>query len=225
MLFAVAGLLLLGAGAGFALAGPVAGGLLAFMAVVVGGAAFVLGGGSGKAAESESREGIAAVLASLERRVRDRSQLLGFAEVPDVDEVAAQKATREQERVALSDLAADLLRYEQAKATAQANRQRLTELTRQHEQALTHWQAWLAQHQLPQVLRPEGVDEWLSHLDQARAAPGADPAVGAPRARAGGRARGRAPLGVRARRACRERQQRRLVGRQHREALVERVHR
>jgi uncharacterized protein YhaN len=169
VLFAVAGLLLLGAGAGFALAGPVAGGLLAFMAVVVGGAAFVLGGGSGKAAESESREGIAAVLASLERRVRDRSQLLGFAEVPDVDEVAAQKATREQERVALSDLAADLLRFEQAKATAQANRQRLTELTRQHEQALTHWQAWLAQHQLPQVLRPEGVDEWLSHLDQARA--------------------------------------------------------
>ncbi len=59
------------------------------------------------------------------------------------------------------------LRLDTARSTDAANRKRLHELTQQHEAALEAWQGWLSQHHLPSVLRPEGVDEWLSHLDQA----------------------------------------------------------
>ena len=163
--------LLLAAGAvvGGIVSGLIAGVVLAVAAVVVAGCALALRNvASGKLSE-DSRQGLVAVSNALERRCSDRARMLGFMGLPSLEEVAEQKAIRDQQATALTSLVNAQLRLETARSVAKSNRARLVDLTQQHEAALGAWQDWLAQSGLPAALRPEGVDEWLSHLDQARA--------------------------------------------------------
>ncbi len=165
----IAGLLLAGSAvvAGI-MSGPVAGIALGAAAAVLGGCAYLLRNMGNGRLDEDSRQGLVAVSNALERRCTDRARMLGFAGLPTLDEVAEQKAMRDNQAADLANLVAAQLRLDTARSSAKANKARLTELTQQHDAALGAWQQWLTQHNLPSVLRPEGVDEWLSHLDQAR---------------------------------------------------------
>ncbi len=170
MLLGAAGLLVVAALVGLAFAGPIAGGMVGFAALVVGGVAFLVPTAThGDSAPVPAGVGAEAIRADLSRRVEERAAALGFDGVPAVEEVTTRQVTREQERVALTDLVGDLQRAEQVRAAERAARKRYAELSKQYEAALAQWSSWLAGHNLPSVLRPEGVDEWLAHLDQARA--------------------------------------------------------
>lgn len=169
-ILAVAALVLAGSAvvAGI-MSGAVAGIALAVAAAITGGCAYALRDTGGGRLTEDSREGLVAVSNALERRCSDRASMLGFPSLPTVDEVAEQKAVRDRQAADFSNLLTAQLRLETARNAAKSNKARLAELTHQHEVALGAWQDWLDQHALPSVLRPEGVDEWLSHLDQARA--------------------------------------------------------
>lgn len=148
--------------------GPVTGIALGVTALVVGGCAFALRNVGSERLDETGRQGLIAVSNALERRCIDRAQMLGFAGLPTLDDVAEAKAVRDRQSADLSNLVAAQGRYETARSASRAKKQRLAELTQAHESAMATWQDWLAQHHLPVALRPEGVDEWLSHLDQAR---------------------------------------------------------
>ncbi len=168
VLVAVAVLLAMGGVVVGIMTGPFAGVALGVTAAVVGACAFGLRNvGTGRLDE-DSRQGLVAVSNALERRCTDRARMLGFADLPSLDEVAEQKAVRDHQATELAALVTSQQRLDTARATARAKKQRLAELGQAHEAALGAWQEWLELHHLPTALRPEGVDEWLSHLDQAR---------------------------------------------------------
>jgi uncharacterized protein YhaN len=168
ILVAVAVLLAMGAVVVGIMTGAVAGVAVGVTAAVVGGCAFGLRNVGGERLDENGRQGLVAVSNALERRCTDRARMLGFASLPTLDEVAEAKATRDQQAADLAALVTAQNRYETARSTTRAKKQRLAELTQAHETAMGAWQEWLGQHHLPTALRPEGVDEWLSHLDQAR---------------------------------------------------------
>lgn len=171
VLWAAAGVLVVAAIVALAFGGPVAGGMVGFAALVVGGVSFLVPANNPEeqSLPVERGAGREAVLAELERRVAERSAALGFDGVPTIEAVTGRQVSREQERLALADLVGDLQRAEQVRASERAARKRFSDLSKQYDAALGQWATWLEGHQLPAVLRPEGVDEWLAHLDQARA--------------------------------------------------------
>lgn len=164
-----AGVLLVGAIIAMAFAGPVAAGMVGFAALVLGGASQLVPKPNTQEVSTDRGAGREAVLAEVERRVSERASALGFDGIPTIEEVTGRQVTREQERIALADLVGDLQRVEQVRSSDRAARRRYSELSKQYDAALGQWSAWLESHALPSVLRPEGVDEWLAHLDQARA--------------------------------------------------------
>jgi len=150
-------------------AGIVAGAVLGVAAIVVGGASLAVAAGSGDHLDEGARRELAAKVDIIERKCVDTAQILGFAGLPEMGQVAAAKAERDRQSAALTALVAADNRLSTARAAMRAKKEHLSELTRAHDRALQTWQEWLAEHQLPAALRPEGVDEWLTHLDSARA--------------------------------------------------------
>lgn len=171
VLWGAAGLLVVAAIVAFAFGGFLAGGMVGFAALVVAGVSFLVPSDNAEdeAVPGERGAGRQAVLAEVERRVSERATALGFNEVPTIEAVTGRQVSREQERLALADLVGDLQRAEQVRASERAGRKRFSDISKQYDAALGQWGTWLEGHQLPSVLRPEGVDEWLAHLDQARA--------------------------------------------------------
>lgn len=169
VLFGLAGVLAIVAVVAGTLTGVLAGVVLGVAAVIVAGAAVVLGGGDRSRRDDGTRRELAAKVDIIERKCVDTSQILGFSELPSIDQVAAAKAERDRQSAALTTLVAADNRLSTARAAMRSKKEHLADLTRAHDKQLEAWQEWLGEHQLPSVLRPEGVDEWLTHLDTARA--------------------------------------------------------
>ncbi len=169
VLIGLAGVLLMGAVVAGVVAGIVAGVILGVSALVVGGAALALRVGGGGSFDEDARRELMAKVNILERKCVDSAQMLGLEGLPEIGEVAAAKAERDRQSGGLTALVAADNRLDTARAAMRSKKQHLAELTKAHEAALGAWQEWLETHKLPGALRPEGVDEWLSHLDQARA--------------------------------------------------------
>src|SRR5699024_7787814 len=98
----------------------------------------------------------------------DSAQIVGFPGVPTMDEVAAARVERSRQSAALTALVSADTRLATARAAMRSKKDHLAELTRANDRALDTWREWLVEHRLPEALRPEGVDDWLTHLDQAR---------------------------------------------------------
>lgn len=160
--------LILGAVVGAIVAGPLAGGMLAIAALGVGGASLAMRSQNGGRLGEDARRELEAKVNILDRKCLDSAQMLGFSGLPEVSQVAAAKAERDRQSGALTALVAADNRVETAKSAMRAKKHHLAELTKAHEKALEAWQEWLQVHRLPGALRPEGVEEWLSHLDAAR---------------------------------------------------------
>ncbi len=169
LLSGLAAALAVAAAVGVVLAGIVAGAVLAVAAVIVGGAALALGPGTDGHLDEGTRRELTAKVDIIERKCVDTAQILGFPGLPEMGQVAAAKAERDRQSAALTALVAADNRLSTARAAMRAKKEHLGELTRAHDRALEAWQEWLAEHHLPSALRPEGVDEWLTHLDSARA--------------------------------------------------------
>ncbi len=168
ILLGVAGALAVAAVVAGIVAGAMVGVVLGIAAAAVGGASFAVGASGSGALDDGARRELAGKVDFVERKCLDTAQILGFSGLPELGEVAAAKAERDRQSGALTALVAADNRLSTARAAMRAKKQHLAELTRDHDRALAAWQEWLAEHQLPDALRPEGVDEWLSHLDAAR---------------------------------------------------------
>ncbi len=169
VLVALAVVLAMGAVVAGIVVGVGAGVILGVAAVILGASSLAMRqGGSGPLDEDARRE-LTAKVNILERKCLDSAQILGFAALPELHQVATAKAERDRQSAALTTLVAADNRLGTARAAMRAKKNHLAELAKAHDSALGAWQEWLTEHQLPAALRPEGVDEWLSHLDQARA--------------------------------------------------------
>ncbi|MBS1847090.1 MAG: hypothetical protein JST73_02340, partial [Actinobacteria bacterium] len=169
LLLGVAGVLLVGAVIAGVVAGPIAGVIIGVAALAVGGVSLAVAPSAAARLDEGTRRELAAKVDIIERKCMDTAQILGFAGIPDIGQVAAAKAERDRQSGALTSLVAADARLSTAEAAMRSKKEHLAELTRAYERALEAWQQWLTEHQLPPVLRPEGVDEWLTHLDSARA--------------------------------------------------------
>lgn len=149
--------------------GVVAGVLLGAAAVVIGASSFLVTGPGSSTSGDDHRRELAAKIGFLERKCADGAQMLGFSGVPTIAEVAAARAERDRQSAALTTLVAADSRLATARAAMRAKKEHLAELTRVNERTLQTWRDWLREYELPEVLRPEGVDDWLTHLDAARA--------------------------------------------------------
>ncbi|HET8895801.1 MAG TPA: AAA family ATPase, partial [Protaetiibacter sp.] len=169
ILLGLAVVLVVAAVVGVVLAGIVAGVILGLAALVVAGASYAVAAGTGGDLDEGARRELTAKVDIIERKCVDTAQIIGFSGLPEMGQVAAAKAERDRQSGALTALVAADNRLSTARAAMRAKKEHLGELTRAHDRAFEAWQEWLAEHQLPPALRPEGVDEWLTHLDSARA--------------------------------------------------------
>lgn len=147
----------------------VAGVLLGIAACVTGVSSFLVNDSVRRNPGDDARRKLSAEIDFLERKCTDTAQMLGFSGIPAMDTVVAARVERDRQSAALTDLVAADNRLSTARAAMRSKKEHLAELTRASDRTLATWQEWLREHRLPDALRPEGVDEWLTHLDQARA--------------------------------------------------------